>query len=107
MERVKLLCAEEVGVLLAHNIFLILCGRLAVKFPKSGNGKPSPFVLIGKIKVEVDQYHLCVLPVLNNEELKILRTPRSREFLKDPTSTNLYISRIGEYLMKSFSENGF
>ena len=107
MFRVKKISSEEVAHLLSKLVFEVLCGRINPKFPRACKGKPSDYVLLGTQKVDYDQYHQCVLPILEQEDLQILRQPRSREFLKDKTRTTYFVERIGGYLEKSFSSKGY
>ena len=107
MFRVKKISSEEVSHLLSEKVFLVLCGKLSPTFPRKAYGKPSPYVLLGGLKIDTDQYHDCVVPILEQADLQILRQPRSREFLKDTTRTIYFIERIGGYLEKSFSGKGY
>lgn len=102
----QLFFSSENAHLLAEECFKILSGISSPVFPRISKGKPSPYVLLGTIAIDTDQYHQCVLPVLKREDLQVLRTPRSREFMKDATRTQMFIERIGGYLQKSFEEGG-
>lgn len=99
--------SSENAHLLAEEVFKILCGRSSLSFPRSCKGKPSSYVLMGSIQVDTNQYHKCVLPVLEREDLQVLRTPRSREFIKDRTRTQMFVDRIGGYLTDSFQKEGY
>ena len=102
----QLFFSSDNAHLLANEVFKILSGVSSPVFPRSSLGKPSPYVLLGTIEVDTDQYHQCILPVLEREDLQVLRTPRSREFLKDTTRTQMFIERIEGYLKQSFLERG-
>lgn len=107
MYRVKIISSEEVSDMLSVLVFRVLTGEISPLFPRACKGKPSFYVLIGTIRIDYLQYHQCVLPILKQGDLQILRQPRSREFLKDKTRTNDFIERIGGYLEKSFSAKGY
>lgn len=92
---------------LAEEVYKILLGVSSPVFPNSSKGIPSRYVLMGNISIDTDQYHRCVLPVIEREDLQTLRTPRSREFIKDRTRTQMFIERIGGFLTDSFIEEGF
>lgn len=92
---------------LSEEVYKVLLGVSSPVFSNSSKGMPSRYVLLGKILVDTDQYHRCVLPVIEREDLQTLRTPRSREFIKDRTRTEMFIERIGGYLTDSFTEEGF
>lgn len=102
----QLFFSSENAHLLANEVFKILSGVSSPVFPRSSRGKPSSYVLLGTIGIDTDQYHQCVLPVLEREDLQVLRTPRSREFMKDITRTQMFIERIGGYLKQSFLARG-
>jgi len=103
----QLFFSRENAHLLAEEVFKIISGESNPVFPHSSKGMPSPYVLMGRTQIDTDQYHLCVLPVIEREDLQVLRTPRSREFLKDRTRTQMFIDRIGGYLTDSFIAGGF
>ena len=92
---------------LAEEVYKVLLGISIPVFPYSSKGVPSRYVLLGKIQIDTDQCHRCVLPVIEREDLQTLRTPRSREFIKDKTRTQMFIKRIGSFLTDSFVEEGF
>lgn len=102
----QLFFSSENAHLLAEECFKILSGISSPVFPRISKGKPSPYVLLGKIGIDTDQYHRYVLPVLEREDLQVLRTPRSREFVKDRVRTQMFVDRIGGYLKKSFLDGG-
>lgn len=91
---------------LAEEVYKILLGVSLPIFPNSSKGVPSRYVLLGKIQIDTVQYHRCVLPVLEREDLQ-MKSPRSREFMKDTTRTQMFIKRIGGFLTDSFAEEGF
>lgn len=102
----QLFFSSENAHLLAEEVFNILSGISSPVFPRISTGSPSPYVLLGRIAIDTNQYHQCVLPILRREDLQVLRTPRSREFMKDAIRTQHFIDRIGGYLKQSFSERG-
>ena len=98
--------SSENAHILSEEVFKVLSGQSSPIFPSQSKGMPSPYVLLGRIAIETTQYHLCVLPVIEKEDLQVLRTARSREFIKDTTRTQMFIDRIGGYLTDSFSDKG-
>ena len=99
--------SRENAHLLAEEVFKVVSGISNPVFPHASKGMPSRYVLLGELAIDTDQYHQCVLPVIEKEDLQVLRTPRSREFMKDRTRTQMFIDRIGGYLTDSFTEKGY
>lgn len=103
------LVKEEVEKKLGHLVLEIILNKATVSFPLSSVGVPSPIVVISgtsTLKMDLDQWRLCVLPVVQDPSFAILRTPKGNDLVRSG-QLPYWKSLIDAALEKSFETNGF
>lgn len=113
------LTAEEARQQLARPVFHVLTGSAFVCFPLSSPAGPSKFALFQwnsnkdfafdgslPIRVNSQQYHDAVRPVLLSDGLKA-HIPINNILLCQGPNTQVYIDRIAHALLASFTAAGF
>lgn len=104
------LTSEEAEKYLSSYVIDLLMGKGLVSFPQSTIGRPSPVVLVkgshSSMYVDRDQWQTCVLPILEDESFKILKTPKGRELTRG-NGYQHWQGLIGKALRKKFDLSGY